>query len=177
MEQRIEQKAQSDLSYKIIPVKSTFLQRARESGVDDQGQTVERLIASGGEPCRDSLHRAKAGEELILASYCPFEVASPYKEYGPVFIRAHAHEHKHTHTHTQVHPPHLSDLVKQHYLGQQFVLRAYSAQERIVDACLTAPLQCEVDLQALLAKQEVKFVLVRFPTYGCYACRIERVPS
>jgi hypothetical protein len=173
MEQRVEHTAKSDLSYKIIPVKPTFLQRVRELGVDDQGQAVEHLIASGGEPCRDSLHRATAGEELILASYCPFEIAGPYKEYGPIFIRADEHEYQNT----QVRPQHLPGLIAQHYLGQQFVLRAYSAQERIVDACLTTSLQCEKDLQSLLAKQEVEFVLVRFPTYGCYACRIERVSS
>lgn len=169
MEQRVEQKAQLDLSYKITPVKSTFLQRARELGRDDQNQTVERLIAVGGEPCRDSLQRARAGEELILASYCPFELAGPYKEYGPIFIRAHEDD--------QVLPQLLSMLVEQQYLGRQFVLRAYSEQERIVDACLTVPQQCEADLKALLIRPEVKFVLVRFPAYGCYACRVERIPA
>lgn len=169
VEQRTEQKVQTDLSYKIIPVKFVFLQRARELGVDDQGQTVERLIASGGEPCRDSLHRATAGDELILASYCPFEITGPYKEYGPVFIRAHKEN--------QVLPQLLSMLVERQYLGQQFVLRAYSEAERIVDACLTVPQQCEGDLQGLLIRPEVKFVLVRFPAYGCYACRIERSSS
>ena len=73
---------------------------------------------------RDSLHRAAAGEELMLASFCPFEVSGPYKEYGPVFI--HAHEH------TQVHPQDLPDLIAQEYLVQQFVLRAYSVQEGIL---------------------------------------------
>ena len=173
MKQRLEQKVQPDMSYKIIPVKSTFLQRAREFGLDDQGQAVERLIACGGEPCRDSLHRAKTGDELILASYCPFEIAGPYREYGPIFIRADEHEYMNT----QAHFEHLPDLIEQAYLGPQFVLRAYSAQERIVDACLTAPQQCEADLQALLIRPEVQFVLVRFPAYGCYACRIERVPT
>ncbi len=169
MVQGMEQIAQSYLSYKIIPVKSTFLQRARECDVDDQGQIVEHLIASGGEPCRDSLHRAKAGEELILGSYCPFEIAGPYKEYGPIFIRAQEDN--------QALPQSLSMLVELEYLGQQFVLRAYSAQERIVDACLTVPQQCEADLQALLILPDVKFVLVRFPAYGCYACRIEPASS
>ena len=139
----------------------------------DQGQAVEHVVASGGEPRRDRLHRAAAGEELMLASFCPFEVSGPCKEYGPVFIHAHVHEHEHT----QVHPQDLPDLIAQEYLVQQFVLRAYSAQERIVDACLTAPLQCDVDLRRLIENQGVKFVLVRFPAYGCYACRIERASS
>jgi hypothetical protein len=166
MEQRIEQKAHSDLFYKIIPVKSTFLQRTRVVGIDDQAQTVERLIASGGEPCRDSLRRAVKGEELILASYCPFEMAGPYKEYGPVFIQAEATN--------EIFPSHLTELVKAEYLGQQFVLRAYSIEERIVDACMTSPVQCEMEVRRLFEREDVQFILVRFPTYGCYACRIER---
>lgn len=158
---------QSDPSYKIIPVKSTFLQRARELGVDDQDQVVERLIARGGEPCRDSLDRARAGEALILASYCPFEIAGPYREYGSVFLR--------TEETNDTVRQRLSDLADAQYLGQQFVLRAYSALERIVDACLTSPVHCEIDAVRLFELKDVQFILVRFPTYGCYACRIERI--
>lgn len=167
MEQRSEKETQADFLYKIIPVKSTFLQRARESGIDDQDQAVEHLIASGGEPCRDSLQRAKAGDKLILASYCPFEIAGPYKEYGPIFILANDVDRS-----SAIFE--VSDLFEQHYLGEQFVLRAYSAQERIVDACLSSPVLVESDLHRLFMLNDVKFVLVRFAAYGCYACRIER---
>jgi hypothetical protein len=157
----------SKLFYKIQPMKSAFLKRVRSVGVDDQAQLVEHLIARGGEPCRDSLQRARAGEALILASYCPFEIAGPYREYGPVFLR--------TEETLVVVPQRLSDLVDAQYLGQQFVLRAYSSQERIVDACLTSPAQCEIDARRLFELKDVQFILVRFPTYGCYACRIERI--
>lgn len=157
----------SKLFYKIQPMESAFLKRIRSVGVDDQAQLVEHLIARGGEPCRDSLQRARAGEALILASYCPFEIAGPYREYGPVFLR--------TEETLVVVPQRLSDLVDAQYLGQQFVLRAYSSQERIVDACLTSPAQCEIDARRLFELKDVQFILVRFPTYGCYACRIERI--
>ncbi len=173
MEQRAEQNSQSDSLYKIIPVKPEFLQRARGMGVDDQAQLVERLIASGGEPCRDSLYRAKAGEELILASYCPFEIAGPYKEYGPIFILANELDHSAISSSSSVSSD-VAGLIENHYLGEQFVLRAYSAQERIVDACLSSPALVESDLHRLFMLDEVKFVLVRFAAYGCYACRIER---
>lgn len=59
--------------YQIVPVRDSFLTRARGDGIDDLGQAVERLIANGGEPCRASFRRAKEGEELLLASYCPFQ--------------------------------------------------------------------------------------------------------
>ncbi len=171
MEQRAEKNSQSDSLYKIIPVMPEFLQRARGMGVDDQAQPVERLIASGGEPCRDSLYRAKVGEELILASYCPFEIAGPYKEYGPIFILANELDHSAVSSSVSTN---VAGLIENHYLGEQFVLRAYSVQERIVDACLSSPALVESDLHRLFMLNDVKFVLIRFAAYGCYACRIER---
>lgn len=154
-------------SYQILPIKSTFLQRAREHATDDLGQTVERVLAKGGEPCRDALRRAEPGEELILASYCPFEIDGPYKEYGPVFILAHANQQSSPVNRLPVNGTNA-------YFGMQFVLRAYSASERILDACLSSPEQCEADIHRFFRNREIAFILVRFAAYGCYGCRIER---
>jgi hypothetical protein len=126
------------------------------------------MIAQGGEPCRDVLRRAEFGEELILASYCPFDVTGPYKEYGPVFILAQ-------------HDPHQQPVnclpvsAERGYFATQFVLRAYSTAERIVDACLSSPKQYEADLTRFFENGEIAFVIARFAAYGCYGCRIERV--
>jgi len=155
------------LFYQLIPIRESFVKRARSQGLDDQDQQVERLIAEGGEPCRDVLRRARPGEELILASYCPFEQASPYKEYGPVFILA--NEDK-----DNVYPRNFPVENEGAYFGNQFVLRAYSSNERIVDACLSSPENYLGDLQTLLSNAAVSFVLARFAAYGCYGCRIEK---
>lgn len=153
--------------YQIIPIRMDFLQRVREHKIDDLNQTVVRLIAHGGEPCRDVLRRANPGEELILASYCPFELAGPYREYGPVFVLANT---------DLINGPVTSFPASQEnpYFSQQFVLRAYSQEERIVDACLSSPEQFESDLTCFFARDEITFVLARFAAYGCYGCRIER---
>jgi hypothetical protein len=156
--------------YQIVPIKSEFLTRTRELGLDDQGQKVERLLANGGELCRDVLRAARAGEELILASYCPFDQAGPYKEFGPVFMLANPDD-------TQAFPTSFPVSAEREYFGKQFVLRAYSKTERIVDACLSTPEQFESDLQRFLANADVAFVLARFAAYGCYGCRIERAAS
>lgn len=150
---------------RIAPLPNAFLERAR-AGTDDQGQPVERLTASGGEPLRDCLRRALPGESILLASYCPFTVTGPFKEYGPVFIAAGPHE-----------LPPLNALPTQGespYLGASFVLRAYSRDERIVDARLSNPHSTSQDLQDLFARTATTFVLARFTTYGCYALRIDR---
>lgn len=155
------------IDYKILPVRDDFLARARSEGIDDLGQPVERMLATGGEPCRDSFRRAEAGEALILASYCPFQHAGPYREYGPVFILAQGD--------ASVTPPARLPLDGvQPYLGSSFALRAYSRSERIVGAVLSTPREAAEHLQRLFEDSGTDFVLARFAAYGCYALRIER---
>lgn len=153
--------------YRIAPIRASFAERARREGVDDLGQPVEHLVAQGGEPCRDALRRAVKGERLILASYCPFSVAGPYREFGPVFILA-----------DPAAAPVGADTLPLDgptpYIRTTFVLRAYSHDERIVDAALAEPGQAETRLAQMLARPDSAFVLARFGAYGCYACRIER---
>jgi hypothetical protein len=152
--------------YTITPIRASFVQRARSEGIDDLGQAVERLAAEGGEPCRDALRRARKGERLILASYCPFTQAGPFREYGPVYILADP----------QAEPTGAPELPlggATPYIGSAFVLRAYSAAERIVDAVITEPGAAPQQLARLLEREDTSFVLARFGAYGCYACRID----
>ncbi len=155
------------LPYKIVPIHAAFLKAVRNQGLDDLTQAVELHIASGGEPCRDVFRRAAPGEHILLASYSPFELATPYKEFGPVFVLADAAPHTPP-------PDSLAALAHCGYLGEQFVLRAYSAAERIVGGIVVTRDAAEEQLQDMLRDENVRFVLVRFAGYGCYACRIER---
>lgn len=153
--------------FQIVPVRDDFLTRARSDGIDDLGQPVQRLTATGGEPCRDAFRRAEAGEALILASYCPFQHAGPYREYGPVFILAQGAD-------SVIPPARLPLDGVDPYLGAGFVLRAYSPDERIVDAVLSTPRDAVEHLKRLFADSGTAFVLGRYAAYGCYALRIER---
>jgi hypothetical protein len=139
----------------------------RESdGIDDLGQPVERHVAAGGEPLRDSLRRARPGEAILLASYCSFALPGPYKEYGPVFVSGAA---------TEFPAPYRLPLDGDPpYLGASFVLRAYSADERIAAAHFSAAQTAAADLDRFFARADVAFVQARFPTYGCYALKLER---
>src|SRR5688500_16816008 len=102
----------------IPPLPTDYLERVRHQGTDALGQPVKRVRASGGEPCRDVLRRARPGEELLLASFSPFTQVGPYKEYGPVFLLADASDE-----------PVTRDLLPvigaEPYLREQFVIRAY----------------------------------------------------
>ena len=156
------------MKYQIIPIKSEFLDKVRVEGLDDQNQAVEIITASGGEPCRDVFRRAKAGEKLILASYCPFNVSGPYKEYGPIFVLANA-SNEATQDLT------LSNLNddKVGYFSGPFVLKAYSKDERILDAKLTCLEEAEADLVDYLSHERVAFVIARYAAFGCFSLRAE----
>jgi hypothetical protein len=153
----------------IIPVRTDFLMKVRNAGLDDQNQPVQTMIAQGGEPCRDVLRRALPGEALILASYCPFTQSGPYKEYGPIFVLANASST----------PPDLTTLpmpdgAATGYLADIFVLRAYNNAEEIVDAQLASPDTTNAILDQFFSNPDVSFILVRFAAYGCYAFRLEQ---
>ena len=118
------------MNINIAPLPADFLHRVRTLGIDDQGQPVKRLIAEGGEPCRDVLRRANPGEELILASFSPFAKSGPYKEFGPVFVLANESDESIDRTLLPI---------PIGYLRERFVLRAYSGEESIVDAAMLSP--------------------------------------
>lgn len=158
------------MSYEITPIRSDFLTQVRKTGIDDLGQPVEYIEAEGGEPCRDVLRRALVGEKLILASYSPFEIAGPYKEYGPIFVLENASDERVDYANLPLANAGVAD-----YLAQVFVIKAYCQNERIVDARLSTPLEVESDLNYFLSKDGVDFVLVRFAAYGCYGFRLDPI--
>ena len=152
------------MNIQIAPLPQAFLDKVRHEGIDDLGQPVKRLVSeNGGEPCRDVLRRAQPGEELILASFSPFHKVGPYHEYGPVFVLANPDMDASR-----------SALPLNGYLREQFVLRAYSANEEILDAQMVTPAIADETVERFLASPEVAFVHARFPTYGCFALRVDR---
>ena len=152
------------MNIQIAPIPQSFLDKVRKEGVDDLGQPVRRLVSeNGGEPCRDVLRRAKPGEELILASFSPFHKEGPYHEYGPVFVLANPEEGASR-----------EELPLNGYFRDQFVLRAYSANEEILDAAMVTPKDADPTLERFLDRDDVAFVHARFPVYGCFALRVDR---
>lgn len=160
------------MKFRIARIRDDFLEKVRRAGVDDLDQPVERLAAVGGEPCRDVLRRARPGENVILASYCPFSRPGPYKEYGPVFVLAEPAAER---VDWDTVPLPTGDGTA--YLGEPFVLRAYDAKERIVAATLSRAQSCHADLKALFTGYDTDFVLARFAAYGCYGFRIHVDPA
>jgi hypothetical protein len=59
-------------------------------------------------------------------------------------------------------------------LREQFVIRAYSEAERILDAALTQAGDLGSTIDRFFADAATSFLHVRFPTYGCFALRVDR---
>jgi len=154
----------TQISIPTIP--AAFLRRVRTEGLDDLGQPVKHVVAEGGEPCRNVLRRARVGERLILASFSPFSKPGPYKEYGPIFVLADDDVE-----------PRRDRLPLDGYLREQFVVRAYSDAEAIVDAALVTPESAASTVDRFFERADAAFLHVRFPTYGCFAMRIDRVSA
>ena len=152
----------------IAPIPAAFLNRVRREGVDDLGQPVRRIDAQGGEPCRDVLRRAQPGEQLILASFTPFTKPGPYHEYGPVFVLAEESGEEVLRSTLPVAGS------PNDYLREQFVVRAYSEAEEIVDAALIGADDFEATIERFFRSDDVAFLHLRYPTYGCFSCRIDR---
>jgi hypothetical protein len=157
----------SCMNVTVAALPAAFLERVRNEGIDDLGQPVKRVVAAGGEPCRDVLRRAEPGEELILASFSPFAKIGPYREFGPVFVLANASEE-------EVARDRFPQSGGERYLRDQFVIRAYSPNEEIVDAAFTTPATADETIEGFLGREDTAFLHVRFPTYGCFALRVDR---
>jgi hypothetical protein len=155
------------MNYQITPISQKFILKTRTYGLDDQNQTVIKQIAQGGEPCRDVLRRAVQGEQLILASYCPFEQEGPYKEYGAIFILANQ-------SNELINHDRLTSLINNNYLINTFVLKAYDENEFITDARLVTADNAEQTIEEFFTSDSVKFIVARFAAYGCYSLRLDR---
>ena len=152
----------------IAAIPADYLHRLRTTGTDALGQPVKHVVAKGGEPCRDVLRRARPGERLILASFSPFTKPGPYHEYGPVFVLANESNEPVPRKQLPVAGS------PNDYLREQFVIRAYSREEEILDAALVQAVDFEAVVDRFFESSDTAFLHVRFPTYGCFACRIDR---
>ncbi|QEL57191.1 DUF1203 domain-containing protein [Chromobacterium paludis] len=113
------------------------------------------------------LARARPGEALLLASYSPFRQSGPYKEYGPVFLGAQP---------DAAALPSLEALLAGSgaYLGERMALRAYDAEQAIIEAAILPRSALQTCLDQWAARTDIVFAMLRFPAHGCYALRLNR---
>lgn len=145
---------------------------------DDAGNPPRLMTDDeGGSPLRCCLRGIRPGERVALVSYAPLHRwaretgadPGPYDEVGPVFI----------HAEPCAGPSGAGYPVAVH--GSRRVLRAYSADGRILGGRLTEPEEVD-DPQAasglvagVFADPDVALVHVRAVDFGCFTFEIRRL--
>lgn len=152
------------LGFQATPLPSAFAERVRATLRDDFNRPVEVTIAAGGEPLRDQLRRASPGERIILCSYQSVPLPSLFAEIGPVYLAAEAAGPV----------PVWRDELPPGYFPRTLSLRAYDAQDRIVESAVCEPDAAPGRIRTLLARPGVAHVHARFAGHGCFACRFDR---
>lgn len=138
----------------------------RAGGPDDYGRAAERAVSDGGgNPCRNCLNDIEKGAPMLICAARPFDGVHPYAETGPVFLHA---EECGAWAGDGL-PPIIASR-------PEFLLKAYSAGERIVEG--TGQVTRTEDLfdvfEDLFARPEVAFIDLRSASNNCFLTRIKR---
>jgi hypothetical protein len=155
-------------SFTVAPLRPSFLQQLRQTGRDDQQQQVVRQPAHGGEPLRDLLRRARPGEDIMLASYCPFVRSGPFREFGPIYLSASGGPAEPEFVFNRRLDP------DEDYFQERLTLRAYDRSGAIAAAEIVDFAAAPAHVEAFLGRPNIDFVDARFPVYGCFAARFIR---
>jgi len=136
-------------------------------GVDAYGNKPERHISDGsGIPCRHCQKDVNKGDAYLIFSYCPFPIAQPYAETGPIFLHA---EICARYSETAKTP----DMFLKR---DEFLLKGYSADDRIVYGTGQIVKSPDLNVRAedILKQKHVAYVHVRSALNNCFSCRIDR---
>jgi hypothetical protein len=119
-----------------------------------------------GYPCRQCLRDAKVGEELLLVSFDPFNLASPYRSASPIFI----------HRKTRIGDQDTSEIPEQ--LGRRHLsVRAFDGHEMMIDAKVIQGVDLAELLSIMFAQADTSYVDIHNASRGCWAARVDRIAA
>lgn len=150
---------------RFVAIPTDQVQEYRADGPDANGQPPERHVTSSdGYPCRHCLKLIGKDKPVLILAHRPFASVQPYAELGPIFLCG-----------EDCVVGGGSDLPA-FLAAPQYILRGYSAEERIVYGSGAVVLTGEIVAQAaaLFENPVIAFLHVRSATNNCFHCRIER---
>ena len=124
-----------------------------------------RAAAGSGYPCRVSLADADAGDELLLLPFEHQPANSPYRASGPIYVKVGACERTMA-----------AGEIPQSVRRRQISLRAYDAEDMIVDAEVCDGESVGAQIERLFGDPLVRYLHLHNAKRGCYACLVRRVP-
>ena len=130
-----------------------------------RGMRRVRASAGAGYPCRVGLADADAGDELLLLPYQHQPANSPYRASGPIYVKVGARQRT-------MAVGEIPESVRR----RQISLRAYDADDMIVDAEACAGESVGAEIERLLRDPVVRYLHLHNAKRGCYSCLVRRVP-
>jgi hypothetical protein len=129
-------------------------------------QGVTRVIADQkpGFPDRIELRDAEPGQSLLLLNYTHQPGANAYHASHAIFVREGAER---SYDRVGEIPPVMRE--------RTMSLRAFDAQDLMIEAELGAGEELESLIQRLLTRANVEYIQAHYAKRGCYAARITRV--
>jgi hypothetical protein len=115
-----------------------------------------------GFPCRQCLRDAEIGEAMILVSHDPFEGTSPYRCASPIFL------------HREPCARESADTLPEQLTERRLSVRAFDADEMMVDAALIEGHDLAATIVDLLTNADVQRLHIHNEPRGCYAASVHR---
>lgn len=154
------------LTYQVIGLDPTPFRQVY--GLDDtqlqargvRRMRVDRLHAF---PDRVELRDGEPGETMLLVNHVHLDMPTAYRSSHAIFVREGAER-----------AVRVENRLPEPLRRRALSLRAFDAEDWMVDAALTAAGDADAALQVLLASPAVAYVHAHYAVRGCYAARIER---
>ena len=126
---------------------------------------IKRFVAEAGDayPDRIEMRDAEPGETLLLLNHEYQPAETPYRARHAIFVREGA-----TETYDRV------DEVPQAMRTRLLSLRAFDAENMIVDADVTEGTEIEAVIERFFANEDVAYIQAHNAKRGCYSGRIDR---
>ncbi len=151
--------------FRVSAVPAQDLDRIRESGVDDFGNSLAVMTKddAGGTPLRCCLRDADPGERYALIAWQPARAGGAYAEVGPVFIHAER-------------CPGYADVAAypEGFRRRSQLFRAYDGKGWQVDNRIVEGSYAEAAITELFARPEIAYIHSRNALPGCYMFTISK---
>ena len=119
-----------------------------------------------GYPCRQCLRDADIGDELVLVSYDPFTMDTPYRSASPIFLHR-----------TPCEPTDDLQKLPRQLTGRQLSVRSFDPEEMMIDAAVIDGEDLEETIRCFFTDERSQRIHVHNATRGCWAVSIDRADS
>jgi hypothetical protein len=147
-------------TFRLRPIDPDDADRLRAEWADSPVYVAD---AKPGFPCRQCLRDAEIGDELLLVSYDPFDIDSPYRAASPIFL----------HRESCTPPPDLGVLPEQ-LTVRQLSVRAFDTEALMIDAAIVHGELLDETLARMFADTACDHIHVHNASRGCWAVRVDR---